>query len=135
LLRASQDCQLPVQPFIRYVNAAATANDTNPRNIWRGLAPIPDKFSATLGLLGFAAFLQIAAWLAVVAVQYEAPRISGSKVTLWAVRVLVSFTLFFTFVAVLLFGTAPIKSEFCKVRTFRHTAGSLCRTPHDPRVS
>lgn len=108
-----RDCVLPIQPFIRYINAAAVSNDTSPRNIWKGLQPIPDKFGSTLGLLGFASFLQIVAWLLVVAVQYEVPALSANQKTLWAIRILAATATLFTLSGIINFAASAVRREFC----------------------
>jgi hypothetical protein len=70
-------------------------------------------FAATVGLLGFAATLCGVAWLLLAAVQYEAPLVSGWKHAMLAVRVLLGSTAFFTFVAIVYFGVAENKDNFC----------------------
>jgi hypothetical protein len=81
----------------------------------QGLAPInKGTFAATQGLLGFASFLQIGVWLIMACVQYQAPYFSENKLSLIIVRFLTIGVAFFTTVAVILFGSSPIKNEFCK---------------------
>lgn len=109
-----QDCVFPLGPWLRDINAAAASNNTSPWNRWQGMQPIKEStFQATLGLVGFACFLQVVAWLAMVLVQYQSPFVSESLRTLWLVRVLAIGSVFFAIVALLVFGTAPIKKEFC----------------------
>jgi len=69
--------------------------------------------SATLGLLAFAATLQIIARLAMALFQYQAPCVSETAKTLHVVRGLTIAVLFFIIVALLVFGTAPLKTDFC----------------------
>lgn len=47
-------------------------------------------------------------------VQYEAPYISGNKLSLIIVRFTTIAVAFFTMIAVAVFGAAPIRAEFCK---------------------
>lgn len=101
--------------LLQEINAQAASNNTDPRNIWRGMAPIsPATFASTLGLVGFAAFLQITVWLTMALVQYQAPFVSESLRALWFVRIVSIASVFFITVAVINFGAAPIRTEFCK---------------------
>jgi hypothetical protein len=109
-------CTYDLQGYIEDINAATTSNRTTRwPNMWYGQAPISfNTFQATLGLLGFASFCQIVAWLIMVAFQYGVPKVSESRISLWVVRGLITSTVFFTIVPLALFGASPIKTEFCK---------------------
>ncbi len=72
-------------------------------------------FTASQGTLVFAAVCMGAAWLALLAAVYEAPVISTWKWTSLAIRGLSLTASFFALVGILVFGTSPLKSEFCSL--------------------
>lgn len=112
-IATERTCKFDLTDFIAEVNAAAAS--TSPGfNLWAGLQPISlSTFSATRGLLGFAAFTAIVTWLAMVGLQYEAGFVASPK-TVWVVRGLTINTTFFAIIGLIVFGTSSVKSEFCK---------------------
>lgn len=73
--------------FVRNINAAMQ----NQNSRWYGLGSLSTNiFNATLGLLGFSAFLQAALWVLMALVQYELPGLVGYKHTALIARVIVS---------------------------------------------
>lgn len=64
--------------FVRNINSGTD----NPQSRWYQLGKLDQNlFKSTLGLVGFAAFLQIIAWLTIALVQYEVPGVVGFKHT------------------------------------------------------
>lgn len=92
------------------INAGTKQNTS----FWYGLNPIDvGVFNSTIGLLAFASFLQAVVYLAMVAIQYEAPQIGSHKYTLMTVQYGTPVIAFFTVVAVIVFGASPVRKEFC----------------------
>ncbi len=83
------------------------------------MAPIDQGvFNSTTGLLAFAAFLQAILYLAMVAIQYEAPYIGSNKYTMLAVQYGSPFVLFFTAVGMIVFS----ESCACNLRRMQWRA-------------
>jgi len=101
-----------VQAFIRDINAGSQ----NVNSIFFGLKIIPTSiFPATQGLLAFAAFLQVVLWILLMLLSYDLPSLVNFKWSPLIIRLLAVSTAFFTFVAVLVFMTSNLKTEFCSI--------------------
>jgi len=105
-----RECYFAIADEINNINAGTKVNGT----FWYGLQPLSiSTFNSTFGLLGFASFLQIIVWLAFVCIAYDAPFMSTHPKTPLVIRVVAVGSLFFTFVAIVYFGTSGIKASFC----------------------
>lgn len=105
-----RECYYAIADEIDNINAGTKVNGT----FWYGLQPLSiTVFNATFGLLGFASFLQIIVYLTFVCISYDAPFVSTHAKTPLFIRIFATASFFFTFVAIVYFGSSSIKSSFC----------------------
>jgi len=76
---------------------------------------------------------QIAAWLLLVAIQYELPYVSANKAALWVVRGVSAGAVFFAIVAVAQFGASPLK--VCALCACTDIVAASAHLPHPPPSS
>ena len=71
-------------------------------------------FQATVGLIGFSAFLQLLVWLALVMISYDAPGVSSNKAAFAFTKFGSAAAAFFCAVALINFDASGYKNSMCK---------------------
>ena len=71
-------------------------------------------FRATVGLIGFSAFVQLLVWLVLVMISYDAPGVSGNKGAFLFTKFGSAAAAFFCAVALINFDASGYKTRMCK---------------------
>ena len=93
----------------------AIANGPSVSQRWAGSKPFDVKvFQATVGLVGFAAFVQVCVWLAMVMLSYDAPGVASNALVGPFTKFGSLTSAFIALVAVINFSASGYQAEFCK---------------------
>ena len=104
-----------IADYLTDVNVAIAGNSRQgPTSRWYGAKPFDVKvFQATLGLLGFASFVQLCVWLAMVVLSYDAPGAASNPAMVPFTKFGSLVAAFFTTVALIYFDSSGYKTEMC----------------------
>ena len=114
-VQAWSDEAFTIADFITDVNVAIGGSPPGNRWVTTGVKPLNvGVFQATVGLIGFAAFIQFLVWLTLVMISYDAPGVSNNKGAFAFTKFGSAAAAFFCTVALISFDASQYMLEWCK---------------------